>query len=66
MDKKLYKKIMKHVCDNCCCADCPQTKKMKLQCIRDRKAIMLHDETYNGIRENYDTDLSVIECGGAI
>lgn len=34
---KSNKKIMKHICDGCCNADCPHTKKMKLQCIRDKK-----------------------------
>lgn len=37
MDKKFNKKIMKHICDGCCNCDCPHTKKMKLQCIRDKK-----------------------------
>lgn len=36
MYKKLNKKIMKHICDGCCNFDCPQTKKMKLRCIRDK------------------------------
>lgn len=37
MDKKSNKKIMKHICDGCCNFDCPHTKKMKLQCIRDKR-----------------------------
>lgn len=54
MDKKSNKKIMKHICDGCCNCDCPQTKKMKLQCIRDKKQreektkVLFLDDTPSG------------------
>lgn len=33
---KYSKKELKHQCDNCCCVDCHQTKKEKLECRRLR------------------------------
>lgn len=33
---KYSKKELKHQCDNCCCVDCHQTKKEKLECKRKR------------------------------
>lgn len=33
---KYSKKELKHQCDNCCCVDCYQTKKEKLECKRLR------------------------------
>ena len=30
------KEELKHQCDNCCCVDCHQTKKEKLECKRKR------------------------------
>lgn len=33
---KYSKKELKHQCDNCCCVDCRQTKKEKLECRRLR------------------------------
>ena len=33
---KYSKKELKHQCDNCCCVDCHQTKKEKLECKRLR------------------------------
>ena len=34
---KYSKKELKHQCDNCCCVDCHQTKKEKLECRRLRR-----------------------------
>lgn len=60
MYKKLNKKIMKHICDGCCNFDCPQTKKMKLRCIRDKRQskektkVLFLDDTLIG--EKVDND----------
>lgn len=59
---KPNKKIMKHICDGCCNADCPHTKKMKLQCVRDKKhreeaekaKVLFLDDTLTGEKVDYD------------
>lgn len=58
--QKPNKKIMKHICNGCCNADCPHTKKMKLQCVRDKKQrvetpkVLFLDDTLTG--EKVDSD----------
>lgn len=56
---KSNKKIMKHICDGCCDFDCPRTKKMKFQCICEKRRenetkVLFLDDTPTG--EKIDSD----------
>lgn len=54
---KHSKKELKHQCDNCCCVDCHQTKKEKLECRR------LRGLDFDNITEIGHTRIIVVDGG---
>lgn len=51
------KKELEHQCDNCCCVDCHQTKKEKLECKRARVL------NFDKILETCHTDIVIVDGG---